>query len=78
MGGPAVLALVSRGVLVIAVEENMTSMQASIEALGFPKNANVVKVRSYAEAAGVIAAHREGINLEAITSHVKPIPYIEL
>ena len=53
-------------------------MQASAEALGFPKDSNVVKVRSYAEAAGIIAAHRAGIHLEAITSAVEPVPYIEL
>jgi Protein of unknown function (DUF3326) len=70
----------SSDVLIIAVEENETSMRASADVL-FPSSwpDRVLKVRSYAEAAGIIAAHREGIFLEAIMgSGVDPIQVTEL
>ena len=83
LGGPAVLALLAQGAMVVAVEENRTSMQASSSELAISKTIGldkykVVEVRSYAEAAGVIAAHREGILLESITKYVEPIVVIEL
>ena len=79
LGGSATLSLMSQGVLIIAVEENRTSMETPVEALrGKRSDYNIVKVRSYAEAAGVVAAHREGINFDSITSKVTPISVHEL
>jgi hypothetical protein len=39
---------------------------------------NVVYVRSYAECAGVLAAHKAGILLDSITAHVPSIPVTRL
>jgi len=84
LGGAAVLAFVSQGTLVVAVDENKTSMQATSPDL-FPMHLNsnklqqnIVFARSYAEAAGIIAAHKAGILLESITSTVTSIPIEEL
>lgn len=41
-------------------------------------NARIVVARSYAEAAGLIVAHRAGILLESITPTVNPISITEL
>ena len=38
----------------------------------------VVHVRSYAESAGVLVAHRGGIRLDALTSKVPHIPITRL
>ena len=80
LGGAAVLAFVSQGTLVVAVDENKTSMRATSHELfsNLDKNPNVVFARSYAEAAGVITAHKAGILLESITSTVPSIPIEEL
>lgn len=79
LGGPATLSLMSRGALIIAVEENETYMETPADALKWDRsNCNIIRVRSYAEATGIIAAHREGINFESITSKVTPISVHEL
>ena len=57
LGGGAVLSFLSRGVLVIAVGENTSVMQAEAASLG-PVASEVVHARSYAEAAGLVMAHR--------------------
>ena len=41
-------------------------------------NVEIVHVRSYAECAGVLAAHRGGIRLDALTSRVSHIPITRL
>ena len=61
LGGGAVLSFLSRGVLVIAVGENTSVMQAEAASLG-PVASKVVHARSYAEAAGLVMAHREGFS----------------
>ena len=76
LGGPAVLALMSAGALIVAVQENETSMQSTAEALHLQER--VLHVRSYAEAAGILAAHREGILLDTITRDVQPIPVYDI
>ena len=74
LGGPAVLALASKGALIVSVEENETSMRATAKSLMITH----VQARSYAEAAGIIAAHKEGILLDAVTKSVSPISILEL
>lgn len=77
LGGPAVLSFLERGALVIAVEENTSSMDASASTLFDPSSEsarNIVSVRSYAEAAGTVMAHKEGILLESLTSRVPKLP----
>jgi hypothetical protein len=79
LGGPAVLSFLSRNVLVIAVLDNETSM--NVEATDLIKNIkskNVLFARSYAEAAGYLAAHKAGILFESITSKVSFIPIKQL
>ncbi len=60
-GSPALLALAARqpAPLLIAVQDNTTVMQVSPLAIGYP---HVLTVHSYAEAIGVIAAHRAGVD----------------
>ena len=55
-------------------------MRATAESLmiAVDKKTTLIKARSYAEAAGIIAAHREGILLDAITKSVPPITVLEL
>ena len=100
LGGPAVLAFLAQGVLIIAVQENATSMRVTAESL-YPsstpsgssdnsihnssscnkscsKRGNIVIARSYAEAAGLLAAHKAGILLQSITSQVDPLSVTEL
>ncbi len=59
-GGEAVLACAERGVPLIAVTGNPCVLQVDGAALDLP----VVEARSYAEAAGLVQALREGLGLE--------------
>ena len=75
LGGPAVLSFLAQpNTLVLAVEENSCTMQADAFALLGPGADRVVKARSYAEAAGLMAAHKAGILLSALT---KAVPRLE-
>ncbi len=79
LGGSAVLSLLARGALVIAVGENESTMQVSTDTLLLTGRAEgarsgcVVQARSYTEAAGIVMAHKHGILLESLTSHVPPL-----
>ena len=63
LGGIPALAAEFSDIPLIAVEENATLLAVSNDQMGMR---NVVPVRSYAEAAGVILALRNGISLESI------------
>lgn len=77
LGGPATLAFISQNKLVIAVEDNQTAMRVDAQALSTGnKHNNIVLAKSYAEAAGLIAAHRAGILFESTTSSIKTIQEI--
>jgi len=78
IGGPAVLSLLGGGretgqaTLLIAVEENETLMKATPEEL-LPRQmaaGRVVRVKTYLEAMGLLAAHRAGLNPAALTAKV--------
>jgi hypothetical protein len=58
LGGEAVLACAARGVPLIAVAGNACLLQVSGEALGL----EVISANSYAEAAGLVLALREGLD----------------
>ena len=58
LGGEAVLACAARGVPLIAVAGNPCLLQVSGEALGL----EVISANSYAEAAGLVLALREGLD----------------
>jgi hypothetical protein len=66
-GGSAVLSL-SATTQIIAVEDNRTTMQVSPESVGI----RAVRVRSYLDAIGAIAAHRAGISADALTATAYP------
>jgi hypothetical protein len=55
---------------VIAVEENRTILDVTQAKLGLN---NVVHVRSYAEAAGVVSSLRRGISIESISRPLKTL-----
>ena len=61
LGGAAVLACAERGIPVIAVE-NPCVLSVTAEALGI----EVLRAKSYSEAAGLVLALREGISPEAL------------
>jgi len=60
LGGEAVLACAERGVPIISVSSNRCVLSVDGAALGLP----VVEAGSYAEAAGLVLALREGLALE--------------
>jgi len=73
-GGAAVLALAASDTLVVGVEENTCAMAVSPERLG----GGVVRVRSYMEAIGLLAAHKAGVNPACLTPTVAPIADLEV
>ena len=71
LGGPSVLNCIANNKLVIAVEDNETSM--SVSSTAFPKYKNIIRARSYAEAAGLLAAHKAGILFESLAPTIGPV-----
>ncbi len=68
-GGSAVLSLsATTHTQIIAVEDNTTTMRVSPESVGI----SAVRVRSYLDAIGAIAAHRAGIATHALTAAAYP------
>jgi hypothetical protein len=55
---------------VIAVTENETSMQVSVDQLPLQYRNQFLIARSYAEAAGMLGAHKHGILLDSLTSQI--------
>jgi len=68
-GGSGVLNFAGVGTQVIAVEESTTTLSVTPEALGMA----AVRVRSYLEAIGVMAAHKAGISAGAIAPHLSAL-----
>ncbi len=64
-GGSALLSL-GRRALAIAVEANTTALAVSPASLGVP----AVRVASYLEAIGLLAAHRAGVQPQALTAQM--------
>jgi len=54
------------------VQDNLTAMQVDPSVL--PSDERIVMVRSYAEAAGLLVAHKQGILREALTLMVPALP----
>ena len=71
LGGEAVLACLERGVPLIAVD-NPSVLQVTPEALEL--STGVIRASSYAEAAGLVLALREGISPTALQ---RPLPELE-
>ncbi len=68
LGGEAVLACAERGVPLIAVAGNPCVLEVGGEALGLP----LIPAATYAEAAGVVLALREGIDPAALRRPLAP------
>lgn len=68
LGGIPMLCAQNLGIPIIAVQENETVLDLTQENLGLE---NVVQVRSYAEAAGILLAQRKGICLQSLK---RPLP----
>lgn len=78
LGGSAALSFIQQKKLVIAVEENKTTMDITPCNEIMKKYNNIVLVKSYFEAAGLIAAHRNGILFESIRPNIATIPLTEM
>jgi hypothetical protein len=65
-GGSAALSLGQRQTLVIAVEANTTTLNVPPESLNIP----ALRVSSYLEAIGVIAAHKAGLDPQSLEPEV--------
>jgi Protein of unknown function (DUF3326) len=72
LGGVPALYAQSLGVPIIAVEENRTVLDVTQEKLGLE---NVIRVRSYTEAAGVLLALKKGINLQSLERPLRTYRY---
>lgn len=68
-GGSGVLSFSDTRTQIIAVEENETALSMPPEALGIKG----VRVKSYLEAIGAIAAHKAGISYRAIAPKLSPL-----
>lgn len=75
-GGGALMSLAGRkDVLIIAVSENSTALDVGPRAVGIDPS-RVLIARSYAEAAGFIAAHKAGINIASLGRNVPRLEQI--
>ncbi|MDO8647045.1 MAG: DUF3326 domain-containing protein [Candidatus Diapherotrites archaeon] len=68
MGGIPMLACEKKGIPIIGVKENKTVLKVSAKSLGLK---NAVIVDNYLEAAGVLAALKEGIDIKSVR---RPFP----
>jgi hypothetical protein len=74
-----VLSFLAQGKLIVAVDENETAMRVDADEMkAICRNGNIIRVRSYAEAAGILVAHKEGIYFESITKNVSKLKVINL
>jgi len=64
LGGIPALYTREQNIPLVAVQENETILEVTQSQLGLP---NVVEVRNYAEAAGVVLALKHGLSLESIS-----------
>jgi hypothetical protein len=71
-GGAGLLHWASQGKLIIAVEENTTTLGVTPESLGMP----AVRVRSYLEALGYLAAHRAGVDPRTVSAQTIPLVHL--
>lgn len=75
-GGSAVMNLGSnRDILIVAVTENVTALNVSSQLVGV-NPAKVLYARSYAEAAGYIAAHKAGVDILSLGSFVPQLGHV--
>ena len=70
-GGIPVLAAQEYGIPVIAVKENKTVLNVTPKKLGLK---NVIEVKNYLEAFGVVAAMKAGVTIESVRRPFKKLP----
>ncbi|NER81362.1 MAG: DUF3326 domain-containing protein [Leptolyngbya sp. SIO1D8] len=68
-GGSGVLSFSGTRTQTIAVEDNTTTLKVTPESLGI----RAIRVKSYLEAIGVMAAHKAGISADALSPDLKPL-----
>jgi hypothetical protein len=68
-GGSASLSLSQQAELILAIEDNLTAMRSRPEPLGI----KAIRVNSYLEAIGLIAAHRAGMSPFALSAHLSSL-----
>ena len=71
-GGSAVLSLAHQAAQVIAVGENTTTMAVRPEDVGI----EAIRVNTYLEAIGAIAAYKAGVAHSALRPNISPLPLI--
>jgi hypothetical protein len=69
-GGSATLSFSQQTTWIVAVEENQTQAGVPPEALGI----KAIRVHSYLEALGVLAAHRAGIEPDSLGTSISSLP----
>ena len=74
LGGEAVLAAHGRGVPLIVVTSNASVLSVDAMALGLGAGSPIHHAASYAEAAGLVVALREGISPEALKRPLRALP----
>lgn len=72
LGGIPVIFALRHGIPVIAVEENRTILEVNKAKCDLPE---IIEVRNYAEAAGVILALKKGLNLESLSRPFQTLRY---
>jgi hypothetical protein len=72
LGGVPALSAQKYGVPIIAVHENHTILEVTQSKIRLN---NIIEVRSYAEAAGIILALKKGINLESTSRPLRTLRY---
>ncbi|MCP9800710.1 DUF3326 domain-containing protein [Synechococcus sp. RedBA-s] len=72
LGGEAVLACAERGIPLIAVEGNPSLTQVNAEGLGL----SAIAAASYAEAAGIVLALREGLQPASLWRPLPPMEHL--
>ncbi|NJR68805.1 MAG: DUF3326 domain-containing protein [Synechococcales cyanobacterium CRU_2_2] len=72
-GGSAILSWSAAGAKIIAVEENTTALDVPPEPLGI----QVIRVRSYLEAIGVVVSDRAGLDPTLLRPHIPPLRCLE-
>lgn len=68
-GGSGLLHWCGTSARIIAVEDNTTTLRVTPESLGIA----AIRARSYRDAIGILAAHRAGVDPEAIAPQITPI-----
>jgi hypothetical protein len=71
-GGSAILSWSQGATQVITVRDNQTQMRCPAASLGI----EALSVQSYLEAIGAIAAHRSGIDPNALRPHIAPLTHL--